>query len=376
MKTRSLLALSVLAATAAHAEQRGGAFPAGERYVPTPAFAPAQESRYHVQAVTLDGGSTQVRVPATGSSRLLVWTIPVAGSTLRGSLRTPDGRSLRADEGESAARDLGRAGFAAPDLGMTGLRGVPEVLIVEKPAPGGHELQVEGRGAALVVAAEPDSALTLRSMAGPLSRQPGEALTLRAELRDGSSPVLGASVSARLALANRPAGGAIPLLDDGRHADGAAGDGVYGALVEGAPDRAGALDVRFEASGTDDRGTPFGRTSGSTVVNEPGRARLGRVSARVVRGRGLVIDAAAIVSAPGRYRLDVTVAGAPLADGSRPALAWAEDAQRLPAGARTFRIVIPADRLPGLGVDALLASVKLLGYDPVGVAGQKTLEIR
>jgi hypothetical protein len=375
MRSIALVALSVALSSPAMAERRGGPFPAGERYQEPLKLAPAQESRFHVQAVDLTSGPARVSVTATGTGRLLVWTMPVAGSRMQSSLRAPDGRALGAAESRSALQDLGRAGFSAPDLGLS-LDARHEVLFVEKPAAGAHEIDLEGEGAAIVVSAEPESTLTLATAAGPLSRQPGEPVVLRAELRDGDTPVLGATVSARLAAGRAAGGPSITLRDDGRSQDGAANDGVYGAVVRGASSAPGPLDVRFEARGTDTRGSAFARTGGSGLINEPGVARLTDVTARVLPGRGLLVTGTADVKAAGRFRLDVTVAGPADADGARPALAWSEEYLRLAPGRQRVQSLIPAAQVPGLGVDPLRVDVRLLGYDPVGLAGLTVLDVR
>jgi hypothetical protein len=172
-----------------------------------------------------------------------------------------------------------------------------------------------------------------------------------------------------------PGGRPVVLRDDGRSGDGAASDGVYGAVVRGVRSDPGPLDVRFEATGTDRRGAEFARTSGTGLVNEPGVARLTDVAARPTKA-GLLVTGVADVRAAGRFRLDVTVAGPDQGDGSRAALAWAEEDHQLPAGRRRLQVLVPAARVPGLGVDDLRVDVRLLGYDPVGVAGITVLGVR
>jgi hypothetical protein len=374
MRSPILVAGAVLGLAAPSlAGPRGGAFPEGEPYQEPLRLAPPTVSRYHVQSADLSKGPVRLHLPATGRGRLLVWTMPLAGDA-RSSLRTPDGRALGRDEARSAAQDLGRAGFAAPDLGIR-TAGPHEVLYVEGPAAGGHEVDLEGDGAVLVVSAEPESPLTLSGAAGPLSRQPGEPVTLRAEVREGDAPVLGAAVTARLAAGRSGGGRPVVLRDDGRSGDGAPNDGVYGAVLRGVPSDPGPLDVQFEARGTDLAGAEFARTAGTGLINEPGVARLTDVTARPTKA-GLLVTGLADVRAAGRFRLDVTVAGPALGDGSRSALAWAEEDHQLPAGRRRLHMLVPAAQLPGLGVDALRVDVRLLGYDPVGVAGITVLDVR
>ena len=92
----------------------------------------------------------------------------------------------------------------------------------------------------MVVAAEPESRIVLSTWAAPLSRQPGQPVTLRAELRDGDEPLAGARVTARLASPAGRASDAIQLTD--------AGNGIYTATLAELPSAdAGAWQVRFDA---------------------------------------------------------------------------------------------------------------------------------
>jgi hypothetical protein len=78
-------------------------------------------------------------------------------------------------------------------------------------------------------------------------RWAGRPVFLRAALTDGA-PVLGAQVSAEV---TTPAGNlvAFALTDDGQHADGAAGDGFYGAAFQDT-NTPGVYRVRLVATGT------------------------------------------------------------------------------------------------------------------------------
>src|SRR5213075_3036140 len=72
-----------------------------------------------------------------------------------------------------------------------------EVLHIDKPVAGRYHVTGVHSGA-IVIAAEPDSNLTMTTTVGPLSRTPGDALTLHATLRDGVDAVSGAQVVAHL----------------------------------------------------------------------------------------------------------------------------------------------------------------------------------
>ncbi|HKR63803.1 MAG TPA: FixH family protein, partial [Thermoanaerobaculia bacterium] len=209
-----------------------------------------------------------------------------------------------------------------------------------------------------IVAAEPDSALTLSTYAAPLSRQPGEPVTLRAELRDGDAPISGATVSARLFSPRGRAFDFVTLKDEG--------NGVYAATIADLPEHAaGAWQVRFDAEGATKNGVRFARTGSGELVAERGAARLGTPRIEVV-GDMLRITAAAEMRIAGTYRFDVIVAR----DGQ--SLAWGEGARTLELGPATLSIDLPLASVGSL--DNLFIDARLLGLDSVGVAGRTTLQ--
>jgi hypothetical protein len=375
-----LVVLGLAAAAAAEApEARTGFFPAGQAYAPPATDAPAAASRAFVRTAVPVNGLVRLDVPARGGGPLLVWTLQHGGdatSSPRAALRTPGQRALGASESASADGSLRRFTLDARESGID-LPGAREAILVTDAEAGRHRLEVRvaGQAAAVtVVAAEPESPLTLSAWAGPLSRQPGQPVSLHALLRDGERALFGAKVSARLAAPGRPAGGAILLYDDGRHGDGAAADGEYAATVDRIGDEAAGLwSVRFEATGRDAQGLAFARTGGSGFMSERGSARLGPVRARLIEANGerrLRVEAEAAADAPGRYRLDVVVAGAP-ANGGRPSLAWSETSDRL-SGPQRLGADIP---LPAGSAGPYLLDVRLLGLDVPGLAGRTTIEV-
>lgn len=397
MLRRSLSAVSALVpvallaaplALAGAPQVQTGVFAAGERYEPPADSAPARTSRAFVATVELKDGRATVELPVTGGSRLIVWSAaaaPGAGGqaaplALRSNLHRPSGETVAAD----AARGFSIPADEAAELGLD-LGGAQQALHVKSAEPGLHrlELQADSDGVVTLVAAEPESRLTLETSAGPLSRQPGQPLTLRATLREGDAPLLGAQVVARLSAEGRTGGKALELRDDGRSGDGAPNDGVYGRVLRGLPSQpVGLWSVRVEASGRDLSGRPFRRTGGGGFVNEAGDARLveGRVTAQVApSGRAQVLRATAVadVAVAGRYRLDVIVAGAPGApgaDGSRPGRAWAESTVELAAGRQRLTLDVPLAGAPA--GERLLADVRLLGLDRPGLAGRLALEVK
>ena len=373
-----------LALAGAPQVQTGG-FAPGERYEPPADGAPARTSRAFVKTVALKEGRAVVELPVTGGSRLIVWSAATSADAsgkaaplpLRSSLRLPTGASASPD----TARDFAIPAEEAADLGLD-LAGAQQALHVRSAEAGPHRLELlaDRDGIVTLVAAEPESRLTLETSAGPLSRQPGQPLTLRAALRDGEAPITGARVLARLAAEGRTGGRPVELRDDGRSGDGAANDGVYGRVLRGLPAQpAGLWSARVEASGSDLSGRPFLRTGGSGFVNEPGDARLadGGVTARVVGdgpARVLRVTAVADVAVAGRYRLDAIVAGAPEADLSRPGRAWAESTLELAAGRQRLSLDVPLAGAPA--GERLLADVRLLGLDRPGLAGRVAVEVK
>jgi len=339
MKKTLLLLLSL--APAAFAADVTGRFDAGTRYQQPEAHAPAQVSRMFVRTVPKSGS---IELPATGPGGMLIWTI--GPESVRTRLRTPTGAMLAPTDRGSIERGLRR--FE---------EGADEVLHVMRTTPASYLLDVEG--SATIVAAEPDSMLTLSTWAAPLSRQPGQPVTLHAELRDGETPLLGAKVRARLASPNGRTFESVSLVDRG--------NGMYEVTLADLPAHVpGAWQVLFDAEGANTNGVRFARTGSGELVAERGAARLGGIRTEVVADV-LRISVDTDVVLGGAYRFDVIVA-----DRSGNALAWAEGARRLNVGATSLEIEIPLADLAGIAVEDLFLDARLLGLDTMGVAGRVT----
>lgn len=389
MKRIDTMALSLLAASSlAYAATPGtvaGRFPTGERYQAPETHAPAQISRAFVKTIPVVAGRAEIDVPAEGGTSILIWTMPVARSrramardtesaSLKTTLATPSGAGLEAGDSGSLEKGLRRIAFSGSELADLGfeLPEAQEVLHVARAESGSYRVTIDAAGAPAVtlVAAETGSPRTLATWASPLSRQPGEPVTLHAELRDGASPLDGeARVTARLAGANG-AGREILLA--------ARGAGVFEATVSDLPEESGLISVRFEAEGRDGHGHAFLRTGSAGFVSEPGSARLLKegLAARFVNkgeSRVLRVSGRARVSAAGDYRLDVVVAGARSVDGARPSLAWAESTIHLDRGTASLSLDVPAGDLTETA--GLLVDVRLVGLDTIGVAGRAELEV-
>lgn len=342
--------------------QNVGAFAPGEAYVPPAAHAPANVSRMYARTVPRSGDSAGVDLPATGDSSMIVWT-PLAAR-----LTTPTGDVLDPADIGSERRGLRRFRFEGQ-----------EVLHIARADAASYRMDVPVAGDApgvTVVAAEPESRLTLSTWAAPLSRQPGEPVTLHAELREGDAAIADARVTARLAPANGRGSDPVDLFDDGLHGDGAAGDGVYGAVLSELPQAvSGPWEVRFEADGRKSAGARFARTGSGALVAEPGAARLDAGSIRIARsGETVRITASADVRVAGNYRFDVIIAGPADATGRRPALAWGEASQTLALGTNELSLEIPATLLGG--TKDLHLDVRLLGLDTPTVAGRVERDVR
>lgn len=372
-----------------------GSFPPGESLPPLAVASPESESRTFVKTVVPADGRAVVELPATGTGTLLVWVLPArpdglaalrAGSAgddgLETRLESPSGRSIGPEADGAAGHAIRRfriEDFGGEELGLpVGAR--QEALRVLSPEAGLHRLELSAPDAAAVTVAavELESPLVLTTWAAPLSRQPGEPVTVHARLADDGTAVAGARLTARLAPASGVASEPISLFDDGLHGDGVAGDGHYAATVADLPGfPAGPVAIRVDADGDDDLGRPFARTGSSGLVNERAGARLLPGSVRAVwQGEGdarvLLVTADAAVREGGEYRLDVLAGGAAAPDGSRRGMAWAERTDDLTAGPAELAVAIPASLL---GDDPLQLDVRLLGLTHVGVAGRVTLDV-
>jgi hypothetical protein len=362
MKKTVLLLLAM--APAALAADLSGTFDAGTKYEAPAAHAPANVSRMYVR--TLERADS-VELPAAGGSGMIIWTIPAsANAAVKTRLRTPNGSVLQPNDRGSLERGLRRFPLDSEETAELGIGGgAQEVVHVMSTAAASYHLDVEMRrdvGGVTIIAAEPDSAITLSTWAAPLSRQPGEPITLHAELRDGEAAIPGARVFARLASPNGKAFGRIELSEQA--------DGTYSAVVRDLPENVpGAWQVRFEADGINATGARFSRTGSGELVAERGAARLGDIRTEVV-GDALRVRASVDVFLEGAYRFDVLAA-----DGSGNAVAWAEGVRKLNTGATDLELDIPIAHLGNTRVEELFLDVRLLGLDLIGVAGRVTKEV-
>lgn len=300
-----------------------GRFAAGEKYEAPSDHAPATVSRMFVRTVTHD--SPSVDLPATGRGGMLI-------STLAGArLTTPTG-------------------------GMRGVRrfhvdSTNDVIHVDRAEAANYRVDVDlprDVDRATVIVAEPDSPIALETWITPLSRQPGEPVTLFAKLTGeiGDAQVLARVGNDTIALTEK--------------------DGVYSATLTDFVS-AGLQQVHFEAEGETRDGVRFARTGTAEFVAERGAARLVRDSIRTSRADGVLrVTADTDVVIPGAYRFDVIVAS------NGTALAWGEGTRQLVRGANEITLDIPLDSAAA----DLHLDVRLLGLDTIGVAGRETIDVR
>ena len=350
---KALAIASLLLAPLTFAADQSGRFEPGSRYEAPAAHAPANVSRMFVKSVPRTARTASVAVPAAGGSGMIIWTISPNARPIPARVTTPNGSVLLPSERGSLERGLRRFAISPAETAELDLpRGAHEVVhVMDAVAATYHvELDVPQDVAGVtVVAAEPESALTLSTWAAPLSRQPHEPVTLHAELRDGETAITGARVTARLASPNGKAFDVIEVVHQG--------DGVYRATLADLPAKVpGAWQVRFDAEGATANGTAFARTGAGELVAERGAAKLRDVRAEVV-GDVLRVTAKATVHIAGNYRFDVIAASAANGDN----LAWGEGARRLEVGETTLSIDLPL-------VEAGFLDVRLLGLDQLGVA--------
>jgi hypothetical protein len=363
------------------------AFPAGAAYREPDRDAPPATSRMFVRQLDAAAAAKGISLPATGDGGMIILLLPVtkSGGTERATatLRTPTGDALRSGDAGSESRGIRRfAVDAAEGLGITAASRDQEVIHVARTTPAPYALTdvrlPAGATGMLVVAGEPESALTMTTTAGPLSRMPGQPVTLRATLRDGDDAVTGAHVVAHLAPSSRAsesAEGAVDLFDDGLHGDGAKNDGVYAATVDEFPsNEAGFWRARYDASGTSARGVEFERSGSSELMNERASARLEPASVHAtVDGDVLRVSASANVSIAGQYRYDVIIASRRDANGERRGIASGEAMRQLDRGPAQLALDVPLSMLGGASADELFLDVRLLNLDVLGVAGRVTV---
>jgi hypothetical protein len=203
---------------------------------------------------------------------------PIAGVTLDTAVKIPAGKSteidvpvltgtraavvLAADVNVSATLTDAGGKVIGKSVGAAEAEQIFRAIVIEKPTAGNLKLRLENAGAeettALVAAWTDTDPLQFALSAG----KPNAAgqVSLQAKLTMNGSPVTGAIIKAVVFDRQKTA---VVFFDDGKHADGAANDGIYGATLE----KLAAGDYLVEA-----RAETNGQTRTATAAVEIGKA--------------------------------------------------------------------------------------------------------
>jgi len=235
------------------------------------------------------------------------------------------------------------------------------VIQVENPTPGIWTLELDGsdleKRARYLAYAAMDGPLRLTAVDPPAWVAPGSAIPVTATLTVGGEPVRGAAITARVIW---PDGTSeiLALHDDGTHADGEAGDGVYGNTVV-VPTAAGYAPVTIEAQGVW-RSIPFAR--GTTAV----------ITVASLAGR-LVADARFVATPQPHIEVDVDIArggefgvSVTLVDGEGAEVLRTTHPVRLEEGRHT--VAVPVDTALLAGHPAPFRVTQTLLLDLAGAA--------
>jgi hypothetical protein len=300
------------------------------------------------------GNTTSVELPVVGGTDLVIWS--ATKIQLYAPTSSDPSKWIPAGEVEDFA-------IAEPNASELGLAaGQHYVRRVVAANPGSYRLEVEmpdGTAPGVVVAvAEPGSSVTLFTTVFPLSQQPHEPITVQARLWEDRSPIRGAKVIARLASPEGETPDTKEILEESKTQPG-----LYEKRLSSVQQPPGIWEVFFDAEGTTRSGHPFARSGSNAFVVEPGIAHLRNASVKVVNDNFVVV-AQTDVMTKGTYSLDVVVVQKGLA------IAWAQGERKLVPGSVSLPINIPVafiDERNDLRFD-----VRLVGLDPIGVAGQFT----
>jgi hypothetical protein len=209
----------------------------------------AQQADETIPGVTLDtavkipaGQSVEIDVPVLTGARAAV--VLAAESNISATLTDASGKII----GKSASADAEQ---------------VFRAMVIEKPIAGNLKLRLENAGKeesiALVAARTDTDPLQLALSVGE-PNSAGQVL-LQAKLTMNGSPVTGALVKANVFIGQKTE---IVFFDDGKHADGAAGDGIYGAATGKLAAGDYFIEVRAETAGqirTASAAVQIGKTS-------------------------------------------------------------------------------------------------------------------
>ena len=323
---------------------------------PPPPEVPSHSPFYSGQVAPGKTVTQTVTVDSTGEVRFYLRgeTGPLTFSLIDPQGHTLDAKTI-ADQGEFF------------DLGLANFQG----YLVRQPQPGRWQVVVgrpeDAQGAARFTGyATFDSPLRLTAAAGKVWFGQGEEVPVTATLRDGATPLPGATVEAEI---GRPDGQVerLTLLDDGAHGDGAAGDGVYGATYR--PPNLGGYYTLF-ATAQGEQGAAYARTAETLFAVSPATARLtGEYAAtsqdtdRDGRYEALTVQVGIDARAAGSYLVAATLQDAQGREVGRVA-----EPVTLNAGRQTVTLRFPGSLFLGAQVDGPYAVARVTLLDEAGAA--------
>jgi Mg-chelatase subunit ChlD len=151
-----------------------------------------------------------------------------------------------------------------PDLSPDPAERVIEPEPVAQSTPAEHVVEPDSVAQPAATGDEPfvarvlaRASLTMGFYLGKMAYLTTEPMICIVTLAD-NAPITGATVVLTVTLPGQPVALTLPLYDDGRHGDGAAGDGVYATTFIG-PFTPGTATFRVVASGRSSAGEPFTR---------------------------------------------------------------------------------------------------------------------
>ena len=245
------------------------------------------------------------------------WSVEVGPSRLK---RLTAARDL-ASHVERASLELGNDAFAGDYYRFTAVEPGEWDIAVEADAP------AQGRGYLLYSSDSPYRLLSYQAGGSQLvGGEMGFAGYGIAKSRVDGALEKAAGMVERASLRVTPPAGkpwTLPMLDDGRHGDELAGDGVFGGSFRAA--RAGEYHVQVVARGTTPEGLPFVRTAEHVVpvIAPQVELALDIASARLVDGKRLKVALPVhnADGAPEKYRVFAEVWGRDALGEMRP-VSW------------------------------------------------------
>ncbi|AOY60721.1 choice-of-anchor X domain-containing protein [Xanthomonas citri pv. glycines] len=278
-------------------------------------LAPAGQSARWQGSLPVENGHLRFMVLSGDQA----WDAAVAAPQLAGARATAVATPLHAQRTLLGTAEHGTSGMR---YAVESARNGAWSLTLQSSSP------VAQRGYVLM---EGDARTQLASYLRTRQQQVGQSLTLNALLsgNDARGATLLTAQAGTIDQASLrvidPQGGvrSLPMADDGKHGDGAAGDGVYGGTFQ--PTSEGTWIAQVIVHGHDQAGQPFVRTSEHVVpVVDTSLRLLGNaLGARAAEGTRLTIalPVAARGNAPSHYRVFGQVWGTD-AKGKDVPVAW------------------------------------------------------